>query len=56
MPYRQVFEQSILISANSGVVERCFTDLELMHQWLNPMLRCEPIDVWDTNVGGNADF
>jgi len=56
MPYSQVFEQSILISANSPVVERCFTDLELMHQWLNPILRCEPIDIWDTNVGGRCRF
>lgn len=56
MSSRQVFEQSILIRANSTVVEHCFTDLELMHQWLNPMLRCEPVDVWDTNVGGRCRF
>lgn len=56
MPYRQVFEQSILISANETVVERCFTDLELMHRWLNPMLRCQPIDDWDTKVGGRCRF
>jgi len=56
MSSRQVFEQSILIRANSTVVERCFTDLELMHQWLNPMLRCEPIDILDTNVGGRCRF
>ncbi len=56
MPYRQVFEQSILIRANSTLVERCFTDLDLMHQWLNPMLRCEPVDSWDSNIGGRSRF
>lgn len=56
MPYRQVFEQSILIRANSTLVERCFTDLDLMHKWLNPMLRCEPVDIWDTNIGGRSRF
>lgn len=56
MPYSQVFEQSILIRANSTVVERCFTDLDLMHQWLNPLLRCEPVGIWDTNIGGRSRF
>lgn len=56
MPYSQVFEQSILIRANSTLVERCFTDLDLMHQWLNPLLRCEPVGIWDTNVGGRSRF
>lgn len=56
MPYSQVFEQSILIRANSTLVERCFTDLDLMHQWLNPLLRCEPVGIWDTNIGGRSRF
>ncbi|XPM58424.2 MAG: SRPBCC family protein [Leptolyngbya sp. IPPAS B-1204] len=39
----QVFEQSIHIKASATAVEQCFTDLALMHRWLNPVLRCEPI-------------
>ena len=39
----QNFEHSIEIKASAVVVERCFTELELMHRWLNPILYCEPI-------------
>lgn len=52
----QVFEQSILIQASATEVERCFTDLSLMHRWLNPALRCEPIEVWSTDVGSESRF
>ncbi|MBD1825134.1 SRPBCC family protein [Cyanobacteria bacterium FACHB-DQ100] len=52
----QVFEQSILIQASATNVERCFTDLKLMHRWLNPALRCEPIDHWSTEVGSESRF
>ncbi|MEY2984805.1 MAG: hypothetical protein RLZZ568_1422 [Cyanobacteriota bacterium] len=51
-----IFEQSIEINASATVVERCFTDLGLMHQWLNPLLRCEPMGVWSTAVGGRSRF
>jgi uncharacterized membrane protein len=52
----QVFEQSIQINASATTVERCFTDLELMHRWLNPALQCEPIGVWTTDIGGKSRF
>lgn len=52
----QVFEQSILIRSSATVVEKCFTDRELMHQWLNPVLRCEPIGQWSTQIGAKSFF
>ena len=52
----QVFEQSIAIKASSTVVESCLSDLELMHRWLNPMLRCEPIGNWSTELNSLSRF
>ena len=53
----QVFEQSIQIAANATLVEHCITDRALMHQWLNPALRCEPWgDTWSTNLGSKSRF
>lgn len=52
----QVFEQSILIYASATIVEQCITDLELMHRWLNPVLKCEPVRGWSTEVGGKSRF
>lgn len=52
----QVFEQSILIQSSATDVERCFTDLNLMHRWLNPALRCEPIEAWSTDLGSQSRF
>ncbi|MBE9209249.1 SRPBCC family protein [Nostoc sp. LEGE 06077] len=53
----QVFEQSIQINATAAVVERCITDLALMSRWLNPVLRCEPVDeVWSTDIGSQSLF
>lgn len=56
MPPSQTFEQSILIRASSTTVEKCITDLELMHRWLNPLLRCEPVGTWTTQLGGRSRF
>ncbi|MEM8777916.1 MAG: SRPBCC family protein [Cyanobacteria bacterium P01_G01_bin.49] len=56
MSSSQVFEQTILINASATIVERCITDLELMHRWLNPALKCEPIREWSTEVGGKSRF
>ncbi|MDJ0555419.1 MAG: SRPBCC family protein [Microcoleaceae cyanobacterium MO_207.B10] len=56
MSFSQVFEQSILIRASATVVERCITDNVLMHKWLNPMLRCEPVGNWDISVGSRSRF
>ncbi|MBD6615129.1 SRPBCC family protein [Komarekiella sp. 'clone 1'] len=53
----QVLAQSIEINATATVVERCITDLALMHRWLNPVLRCEPVGgVWSTDVGSQSRF
>jgi hypothetical protein len=53
----QVLEQSIEINATSAVVERCFTDLTLMHRWLNPALSCQPVGgSWSTEVGSESLF
>lgn len=52
----QVFEQSIQINATATVVERCITDRALMHRWLNPALRCEPVGAWSTDVGSHSRF
>jgi uncharacterized protein YndB with AHSA1/START domain len=51
-----VFEQSIQIKASATAVEKCITDRELMHRWLNPALRCEPIGDWNTEIGGQSRF
>jgi hypothetical protein len=51
-----IFEQRIEIQASATIVEKCFTDLELMHRWLNPALRCEPIGEWTTEIGGKSRF
>lgn len=52
----QVFEQSIQINASATAVEQCLTDLTLMHRWLNPALRCEPIGEWSTEIGSQSRF
>ncbi|WP_448561613.1 SRPBCC family protein [Trichothermofontia sp.] len=52
----QVFEQSIWIAADRATVEQCLTDLALMHRWLNPWLRCEPVGVWSTELGSESRF
>lgn len=56
MSNTQVFEQSIQIKASATVVERCFTDLNLMHRWLNPILRCQPVGEWSTQMGSRSRF
>lgn len=56
MTVRQVFEQAIQIQASSTVVERCITDRDLMHRWLNPALRCESVGEWSTALGSRSRF
>jgi Polyketide cyclase / dehydrase and lipid transport len=51
-----VIENSIQINASAITVEECLTDLELMHQWLNPALRCQPVGVWETTIGAESRF
>ena len=52
----QVFEQSIPIQASAIAVENCLQDLKLMHRWLNPALKCEPLGTWSTTVGRFSRF
>jgi hypothetical protein len=53
----QVLEQSIEINATASAVEHCLTDLNLMHRWLNPALRCEPVgERWSTDIGSKSRF
>lgn len=52
----QVFEQTIQISASATAVEQCIIDRELMHRWLNPLLRCEPVGKWSTDIGSRSRF
>jgi uncharacterized protein YndB with AHSA1/START domain len=56
MSSHQIIEHSILINASATAVEQCFTDLKLMHRWLNPALRCEPVGEWTTELGGRSRF
>lgn len=51
-----IFEQMIEIKASATTVERCITDLELMHRWLNPLLRCQPVGIWSTDLGAKNRF
>ncbi|NJN20299.1 MAG: SRPBCC family protein [Leptolyngbya sp. RL_3_1] len=57
MATTRIFEQAITIAARATTVERCITARSLMHQWLNPALRCEPFETdWDTALGGKSRF
>lgn len=56
MSISQVFQQTIQINASATVVERCIADRALMHRWLNPLLRCEPVGEWSTDVGALSRF
>lgn len=56
MTHQRVFEQSITIAAAPAAVEQCLTSQTLMHQWLNPVLRCQPIGPWNTDLGGRSRF
>ena len=51
------FQQSIEINATPEQVERCFTDHGMMHRWLNPALRCDPVgESWQVTVGAKSRF
>ena len=56
MSDHQVFEQSIQINAPVGVVDLCIVERDLMHQWLNPVLRCDPVGEWSTDIGSRTRF
>jgi hypothetical protein len=50
------FKQSIYIEAPVEVVDRTITDRELMHRWLNPALRCDPVGPWSCALGSQTRF
>ena len=56
MSTRQIFKHSILIRACATDVEQCLTRQDLMHRWLNPALRCDPIGDWSTDLGAQSRF
>jgi hypothetical protein len=56
MSTRQVFEHRIAICASATQVERCLSQLDLMHRWLNPALRCEPLGDWSTDLNARSRF
>ncbi|MCM1981323.1 SRPBCC family protein [Lyngbya confervoides BDU141951] len=37
-------------------VDRVITDQRLMHEWLNPLLVCEPVGPWSSAVGAQSCF
>jgi hypothetical protein len=55
-PSSQTFKHGIKIDANCGEVEKCLIDRDLMHQWLNPLLKCEPIGEWGMELGAKSRF
>lgn len=52
----QTLEHKIQINAATETVDRTITDRHLMHQWLNPSLRCDPVGEWSTEVGAKSRF
>lgn len=56
MPPPQAFEHSIFIQAPVKQVDYTITDRAQMHRWLNPVLRCEPIGDWSSDLGSQSRF
>jgi hypothetical protein len=53
----RAIENQIEIQTISANVERCLAELDLLHRWLNPLLRCRGEDgVWSTNLGSIGYF
>ena len=52
----QTFEQSIWIEAPLKTVDHAITDEKLMHQWLNPALKCEALGDWSSELGAQSIF
>ena len=50
------FTQSVDIAAPVDVVDRCIVSEDTMALWLNPMLKCEAIGNWSTEVGSRFRF
>jgi hypothetical protein len=53
----RAIENQIEIQAISANVERCLAELDLLHRWLNPLLRCRGQgEVWSTDLGAIGYF
>jgi hypothetical protein len=52
----QIIEHKVFINATLETVDHTITDRQLMHQWLNPALRCDPVGEWSTDVGAKSRF
>jgi uncharacterized protein YndB with AHSA1/START domain len=52
----RIFEQSVYIEAPVEIVDHTITDQQLMHLWLNPLLKCEPVGEWSSQVGSQTRF
>ena len=52
----QILEHTIHIDASVEAIDHTICDRHLMHQWLNPSLRCDPIGEWSTEVGAKSRF
>ena len=50
------FTQSVDIAAPVDVVDRCIVSEDTMAAWLNPMLKCEAIGTWSTEIGSRFRF
>ena len=50
------YTQTIEIATSLAQVDHCLTDPELMHRWLNPLLRCESVGSWSDQVGSQFRF
>lgn len=50
------FEQSVYIDAPIAIVDQTITDQELMHRWLNPLLKCEPVGEWSSQLDSQTRF
>ena len=50
------FTQSVDIAAPVDVVDRCIVSKDMMAMWLNPMLKCEAIGTWSTEIGSRFRF
>ncbi len=51
-----IFEQSVYIAAPISIVDRTITDQTLMHLWLNPLLKCDPVGEWSSQMGSQTRF
>ncbi|NJM67447.1 MAG: SRPBCC family protein [Acaryochloris sp. RU_4_1] len=52
----RIFEQSVYIEAPVEIVDHTITDQQLMHLWLNPLLKCKPVGEWSSQIGSQTRF